>query len=206
MRSVAVIFIVMTTLAGTAPLRAQRADCGPTRQPKQLPAVSTLIDSAGDCDGVPICGAHASALSGRRERDLARRRRVGQRVGPGVRLETIARELQRFRGGHEPGHAQSNHVDDRTARGHGAHGDAERIARERWDRLNRDGDGDARPHATSLDAARRPEHDGCRYSYHDDRPHGGRFRPTIKRARDDYDLWSGGVWRAPLPGCRVMHT
>ena len=45
-RSVAVSFIVITTLAGTAPLGAQRADCGPTRQPKQLPTVSTLMDSA----------------------------------------------------------------------------------------------------------------------------------------------------------------
>ena len=44
MRIAAVGLAVATGLA--APLIAQRAACGPTRRPKDLPAVATIVDSS----------------------------------------------------------------------------------------------------------------------------------------------------------------
>lgn len=46
MRSLAVTLIAAVTLASAAPLLAQRSGCGPTRRPKELPAVSALMDSS----------------------------------------------------------------------------------------------------------------------------------------------------------------
>ncbi len=45
MRSLAITLTASITLASAAPLLAQRSGCGPTRRPKELPAVSAVMDS-----------------------------------------------------------------------------------------------------------------------------------------------------------------